>query len=296
MATVLPRGIVTPEAVVLEFETAGLASRGLARLIDALIQGVLLFAVILVAVGIEGWAGIALLLSGLAGTIFGYPALCELVMRGRSPGKAALGLRVVTVEGGPIVARHAFTRSALGLIDFLIPPGGLVAVLTSLFSARSQRLGDLVAGTMVLRERSAAPPVAAVWFSPPAGLEGYASTLDVSSVDDVQFGLVRSFLVRVHDLAPEARVALAGRLARPLAASMHHTPPPGVHSELFLVCVAAAHQRRHHRPATPAAPLPPPPASPPGPVGSPPPPPPPASPAPATPVPAAPHDGFAPPS
>ncbi|MGK2947970.1 MAG: RDD family protein, partial [Acidimicrobiales bacterium] len=237
-----PRGIVTPEAVVLEFETAGLASRGLARLIDALIQGALVLGIVLVGVSLDGWVGIALLISGLAATIFGYPVACELLMRGRSPGKAALGLRVVTVEGGPIAARHAFTRSALGLVDFLIPPGGLFAVITSLLSARSQRFGDLVAGTMVLRERSAAPPAAAVWFNAPAGLEGYAATLDVSSVDDAQFGIIRSFLVRVHDLAPEARTALALRLAQPITEAMHHRPPPGVHPELFLVCVAAAHQ------------------------------------------------------
>jgi uncharacterized RDD family membrane protein YckC len=304
MASALPRGIVTPEAVVLEFETAGLASRGVARLIDAAIQGAILLAIVLVAANVEGWVGIVLLVSGLAGTLLGYPAACELLMQGRSPGKAAFGLRVVTVEGGPIAARHAFTRSALGLVDFLLPPGGLFAVVSSLLSARSQRFGDLVAGTMVLRERSAAPTAAAVWFNPPHGLEGYAATLDVSQVDDAQFAIVRSFLVRVHELAPEARSALALRLARPIAAAMHHTPPAGVHPELFLVCVAAAHQRRHQpdgRPTGPLAPagqssLPPPPPPPPHAA---PPPPPASAPPPArepAPVPGEPGDGFAPPS
>ncbi len=56
--------------------------------------------------------------------------------------------------------------------------------------------------------------------------------------------MVRAFLLRVHELAPEARVAMSLRLAKPLAAAMHHTPPAGVHPELFLVCVAAAYQRR----------------------------------------------------
>lgn len=282
----------------LEFETAGLASRGLARLIDALIQGALVLAIVLIGVTIDGWVGIALLISGLAATIFGYPVACELLMRGRSPGKAALGLRVVTVEGGPIVARHAFTRSALGLVDFLLPPGGLFAVITALLSSRSQRFGDLVAGTMVLRERSAAPPAAAVWFNPPAGLEGYAATLDVSSVDDAQFGIIRSFLVRVHELAPEARSALALRLAQPITEAMHHRPPPGVHPELFLVCVAAAHQRRHHDAHPVAAPPPSPPPPPPPGAGptAPPPPPPVSGPPPVTTPAAPPEDGFAPPS
>ena len=96
----------------------------------------------------------------------------------------------------------------------------------------------------MLRERAASATPAAIWFRPPAGLEGYAHTLDVSTVTDAQFAVVRSFLVRVQELAPEARRAMALRLATPIAAAMHHQAPPGVHPELFLVCVAATYQRR----------------------------------------------------
>jgi uncharacterized RDD family membrane protein YckC len=275
-----PRGIVTPEAVVLDFETAGIASRALARTIDALIQGAALFAlVLLVVLALPGSAGIAVAIVGVAAIVIGYPILCEVLMRGRSPGKAALGLRVVTVEGAPVSGRHAFIRSALGTIDFLVPPGGLFAVISCLLSPRGQRFGDLVAGTIVLRERSAVAPAMAVWFNPPAGLEGYAQTLDVTPVTDRQFAVVRAFLLRVQELAPEARIAMSLRLATPLAAAMHHQPPPGVHPELFLVCVAAAYQRRRGAPAPPAAPMPqwsPPPPSPaPAPIQTAPPPPPP---------------------
>ena len=103
----------------------------------------------------------------------------------------------------------------------------------------------------------------AVWFSPPAGLEAYASNLDISSVTDAQFGVIRSFLLRVHELTPEARVAMAYRLAAPVAEAMHHRAPPGVHPEQFLVAVAAAYQRRH-------APVPPAPVAPAGWAPSPP--------------------------
>ena len=96
----------------------------------------------------------------------------------------------------------------------------------------------------------------AVWFSPPAGLEAYAHNLDVSSVTDAQFGVIRSFLLRVHELTTEARVAMAFRLAAPVADAMHHRAPPGVHPEQFLVAVAAAYQRRH-APAPVAASAPP---------------------------------------
>ncbi len=268
-----PAGIVTPEAVVLDFEIAGLASRGVAKLLDLLIQGAVLLALaVAVGVAVPGTAGVVLLVAGVAAVLLGYPILVETLMRGRSPGKAALGLRVVTVEGAPIAPRHSFVRSTVGLIDFLLPPGGLFAVVASLLSPRSQRLGDLVAGTMVLRERSAVAPPLAVWFSPPAGLEAYAGNLDVSGVTDAQFGVIRSFLLRIGDLTPESRVAMAYRLAEPLREAMRHRLPPGVHPEQFLVAVAAAYQRRHSPPPA-AAPTPG--AAPPVPAGSPPPPPPP---------------------
>jgi len=282
-----PRGIVTPEAVVLDFETAGIASRAIARTVDALIQLAALFALLLIVnVVIGGSAGIVLAIVGVAAVVVGFPVLCEVLMRGRSPGKAVFGLRAVTVEGAPATARHAFIRSSVGIVDFLIPPIGLCAVISALLSRKSQRLGDLVAGTIVLRERAASATPAAIWFRPPPGLEGYAHTLDVSTVTDAQFAVVRSFLVRVQELAPEARHAMALRLATPIAAAMHHQAPPGVHPELFLVCVAATYQRRRWAVAAAAGAdgagppppwaLPPPPAAPPPPPPSPPPPPPPA--------------------
>ncbi len=259
-----PRGIVTPEAVVLEFETAGIASRGLARVLDALIQGAGLFALFIVVLMLPGSTAVVVAIVGVAGVLLGYPIVCEVLTRGRSPGKAALGLRVVTVEGAPITARHAFIRSVLALIDFLVPfPGGGTAVIVALLSPAGQRLGDIVAGTIVLRERTATAPAMAIWFNPPAGMDGYAQTLDVTSVTETQFSVLRAFLVRVNELAPEARHAMALRLATPLATAMHHTAPPGVHPELFLVCVAAAYQRRRGVPApAPSQWVPPPPPPP----------------------------------
>lgn len=265
--TTLERGIVTPEAVVLEFDTAGIASRALARALDALIQGALMLALVMVAVGAlggQGWVALVLVIVGGALIVLGYPIITEVTMRGRSPGKAALGLRVVTVEGAPISLRHAFVRSAIGIIDFLFVPGGLIAVVVALFSSRSQRLGDVFAGTMVLRERSAARPAMAVWFNPPAGFESYTASLDVSAITDAQFGIVRAYLLRLADLSPEARGALSVQLATPLVQLMQHHTPPGVHADHFLQCVAAAYQRRHAGPAPAVwgAPPPPPPPSP----------------------------------
>lgn len=285
--TTIERGIVTPEAVVLEFDLAGIASRSLARAIDAVLQGASLFALLLLAgsaFGGEGAVALIVVILGVAFVLLGYPILCEVLMRGRSPGKAALGIRVVTVEGAPISPRHAFIRSALGLVDFVLVPGGMVAVLCALLTRRSQRLGDVFAGTMVLRERSASSSARAVWFNPPAGLEGYAATLDVSRVTDAQFALVRSFLLRIGDLSPEARSSLAVRLSTPLCRVMAHQAPSGVYADQFLQCVAAAYQRRYTPVPAPApgwgtAPPPPPPPPALRPPPPPPPPPPPSAPA-----------------
>jgi uncharacterized RDD family membrane protein YckC len=289
--TTIERGIVTPEAVVLEFDLAGIASRSLARAIDAVLQGAALFALLALAgsaFGGEGAVALIVVIVGVALVLLGYPILCEVLMRGRSPGKAALGIRVVTVEGAPISPRHAFIRSALGLVDFIVVPGGMVAVLCALLTRRSQRLGDVFAGTMVLRERSASSSARAVWFNPPAGLEAYAATLDVSRVTDAQFALVRSFLLRIGDLSPEARASLSVRLSTPLCGVMAHQAPRGVYADQFLQCVAAAFQRRY-TPAPVSAPgwgAAPPPPPPPPPPAFPPPPPPPSAPAPVAPSPA----------
>jgi uncharacterized RDD family membrane protein YckC len=247
-----PTGIVTPEAVVLEFETAALPSRMLAALVDAAIQLAILFAVLFAAFGLNE-AGIEL--GGVANAflyvvvfllVFGYPAGFETLWHGRTPGKAALGLRVVTAEGAPIRFRHAAIRAILGLVDkYLVPFAGVPGVLALLATSRNQRLGDLVAGTIVLRERSAAKAPTAVAFAPPRGLEAYTASLDVAALDRADYVAVRSFLLRAPSLAPAARDPLARQLATPLVARLRTTPPAGVPAEVFLVCVAAAHQHRY---------------------------------------------------
>ena len=279
-------GIVTPEAVVLEFETAGMASRMLAALVDSAIQLLVLLGILLASFGLAeagidaGGLGNAFLYVVLFLLLFAYPAGFETLWRGRTPGKAALGLRVVTVEGGPIRFRHAAIRAILGLVDkyvFSAVPGVLAVLLTR----RNQRLGDLVAGTIVLRERSGARTPQAVAFAAPRGLEAYVAALDVSALDRADYVTIRSFLLRAPTLAPAARDALARQVATPVLARLHTTPPPGLPPEVFLVCVAAAHQHRHAPPAaappsfhsvwsdpslTAAAPAPAPPAA--GPVTS----------------------------
>lgn len=248
MTTTTPRGIITPEAVVLEFETASVGSRTIAILLDLLAQMMalgLLFSTVgtgLTAAG-ETVAIIAVFVLSFL-VIFGYPVAMETFWDGRTLGKAALGLRVVTREGGPIRFRHAAIRTIFGLVDFYLFLGA-VAVLTVILTRRNQRLGDLVAGTIVLRERTAAGRTYSVAFPPPPGFEAYAASLDVSVITPEQYSVIRSFLLRVNELKGAARARIAVELANPIAEAMRHQPPPNLHPELFLACVASAYQRRH---------------------------------------------------
>lgn len=260
---VTSRGVVTPEAVPLEFQAAGIGSRCVALLLDLMIQGTVILTIVLavvlaadagVAAGLPEWIGVTLVLVLIFAVLFGYPTALETLWRGRTVGKAALGLRVVTREGAPVRFRHAAIRAALGLIDFQLTLGA-AAVISSLLSRRHQRLGDLVAGTIVLRERAAERAAEAVRFRVPPGGEAYAATLDPAVLSAHDYQAVRAFLLRAHTLRPPVRADIARAIAQPLAERLSHRPPGGVSPETFLVCMAARYQQRTapapHGPAAP---------------------------------------------
>jgi uncharacterized RDD family membrane protein YckC len=246
--------VVTPEAVPLELETANIGSRFLAIAIDWTIQGVTLFGLLMGVTALLGatnadvGTGIAVALFFLLtfAVLWGYPTVMEALWRGRSLGKAALGLRVVTVEGAPVRFRHAAIRATLGFVDFLLTSGG-AAVISMLLTRRSQRLGDLVAGTIVLRERTGLRAPVAVEFPVPAGLEAYAQTVDVARVTADDYSTARAFLLRAGDLHPSIRYDLARRVADAVAAHVQPKPPLGVPPETFLLCIAAVYQHRQAR-------------------------------------------------
>jgi uncharacterized RDD family membrane protein YckC len=253
VAAAVRRGIVTPEAVVLEFETGGVGSRTIARMVDLFLQLVILMFG-LTAVGIivssvfatDYGTAVAITLSALVVllAVFGYPIFMETRF-GATVGKLLFGLRVVTVEGGPIHFRHAAIRAFLQLVDVWLIPIGVVGIIAMLLSPQSQRLGDLAAGTVILREQSAALRSIPVVFVPPPALLPYVATLDASGVSTEQYGIIRTFLMRATRLTPDARASLGDRLARAVAGRMNQPMPVWLDPELFLVCVAHAYQRRH---------------------------------------------------
>src|SRR5215510_13291178 len=252
-ATTASQRIVTPEAVILDLERAGVASRTLAFTIDILALAAVLLAIAFVVTqtvgNIEGVGGAVAAVLTSAGVVVVWFCSWETLWRGRTPGKAALGLRAVSQDGTTIRFQQAFVRAAVGLIDIFIPPVGFTAVVSALLSPRDQRLGDMAAGTLVVRERSAQSQVMPAWFAAPPGYEGYVASLDVSALDDDAYGLVRTYLMRYAQLTPGAREHLALRLANPLAVRMDHVPPRWLHPYMFLVCLAAAWQRTHGAPA-----------------------------------------------
>jgi len=246
--------MVTPEAVPLEFQTANVGSRILAYVIDmaVVVAGIFagLFAVALLGqatdVVVPDWVAITIVLVLLPSWWLGYFIGFETLWRGRTLGKAALGLRVVTTEGAPVRFRHAAIRGLLGVVDIAIA-SGFFAVVFILLTKDNQRLGDLVAGTLVLRERSGLAAPAPVSFAPPAGLEAYTATLDTSRLTIEEYQAVRTYLLRAASLPPGPRAALALQLADPLVARLRPPPPAGITPEQFLRCVGAAHQQRQRQ-------------------------------------------------
>lgn len=249
-------GIVTPEAVVLDLETAGFASRMTAAAIDLAVQLLCLLVLMFIL-------GLTVLISSsqsttntvLAFVVFGilfiYPIAFETLWRGRTPGKAALRLRAVSVDGAPIHLREAILRSMGGIVDRLLPPGGITGVLFVLGSSRHQRIGDLVAGTIVIRDPRQYVPAPALWFSPPPGLEEYAGGIDPSAVTSEQYTVIRSFLTRVNALGPAARTSIAADLADRLAVVVAFPRHEMVSPEAYLLCVISRYQRS----VGPASPL-----------------------------------------
>lgn len=241
--------VVTPEAVALAHDDATAGTRGVAAVLDFGLLGIALV-VVQVAAGLAGaglavpdWLGVAAALVLAFVVVFGYPVAFETLWRGRTPGKAALGLRVVTVEGGPVALRHAAIRAAVGLIE-LRASVGAIALVASLLSRRGQRLGDHVAGTVVVREGSRRRRVQPLSVTVPPELAAYAQTIEPAGLPAEDYDAVRRFLQRRGELTPAARAALAERLADRVAADLGHRRDPSVAPEGFLRCVAARAQER----------------------------------------------------
>ncbi|MEV5184018.1 RDD family protein [Streptomyces werraensis] len=238
--------LVTGEAVALELRPAKLPSRGLAVLLDlaAAVTVYVLVTLGLVAAtaSLDEAARTAVSIASFVLVLVGAPILVETLTHGRSLGKLACGLRVVRDDGGPIRFRHALVRGLLGVIEILMT-FGVVACIASLVSARGRRLGDVFAGTLVVRERV---PAAQGGFvpPPPPWLAGRFSGLDLSAVPDGLWLAVRQYLTRMRQLDPQVGWSMAERLASDVAGRTGAPVPLGVPPAMYLAAVLQERQTR----------------------------------------------------
>ncbi|MFD5450135.1 RDD family protein [Streptomyces sp. NPDC127100] len=241
--------LVTGEAVALELRPAKLPSRALAVLLDlaVAVAAYVVGTVALVAStsSLDAAAQTALSLAVFVLVLVGAPIAVETLSHGRSLGKLACGLRVVRDDGGPIRFRHALVRGLIGVVEILLTLG-VVACIASLVSARGRRLGDVFAGTLVVRERV---PVAPAGFlpPPPPWLAGRFSELDLSAVPDGLWLAVRQYLARMGQLDPQVARTMAERLASDVATRTGAPAPHGVPPAAYLAAVLQERQAREAR-------------------------------------------------
>lgn len=165
------REVITPEGVALHLPAAGPVPRALAWAIDLAIRmGVVM--VLGTALAMLGKAGEGLYLIGVFLVFWAYPIVFESAWHGQTPGKKAIGLRVVSADGAPLGWLAAITRNLLRTADML-PFGYAAGLVACLVDPHGRRLGDMVAGTLVVhvgQEREHVPaPINAV-YAPPVGL------------------------------------------------------------------------------------------------------------------------------
>ena len=251
--------VVTGEAVALELRPAGVPTRALAAVIDFAVQIAIFLLVALVLAqfvfNTNDAASAALLVTIYVLVVLGYPVLFETLTRGRTPGKMALGLRVVRDDGGPIRFRHAFVRGLVGVVaekpGF---SGGSVALVTMTISRSGKRLGDMAAGTVVLQER--VPVRVATPPDMPPALVGWASGLDLSGVGDDLALRVRQFLARARELDPPARESIGAALVAEVQSRTSAPVPPGAPGWAYLAAVLAERRNREMSRAAPVEPAP----------------------------------------
>lgn len=201
--------VETPEHVVIDYDIAGLGSRSLAALIDSAIVAALILALFIVmallSTRVGRWLAPVAALS-LFSLTWGYFALFEGFRDGQTPGKKWMGIRVIRDTGHPVTVGEAAARNLVRLVDFL-PPPYLLGILFVAFHPRGKRLGDLVAGTVVVRD---APTVALA-----ADLDApVAAAIDGAPLlSDEEFRVAREFVGRAPQLPREVRLRLATQLA-----------------------------------------------------------------------------------
>jgi uncharacterized RDD family membrane protein YckC len=191
---------------------AGIGSRTLAWLLDGAI-----IALALLLIGLIGFRTVevdSLFTQGLLSVAllllpFTYLIAFETLNGGRTPGKAAAGITVVQATGSPLGFGGALIRALLLPIDVLLLGAGVVSMFAT---RRSQRLGDIAARTVVIRDRDRVASVAAAAPDTSPPIDAERPRWDVSAVTEQEIGAIRSFLSRAAGLPHNTRSEYAARL------------------------------------------------------------------------------------
>jgi uncharacterized RDD family membrane protein YckC len=236
--------VVTGDAVVLDVQIAQLPVRAASALIDitvifiCYVLGLMLWAATLTQFDTALSTAVLLVFTVLV--IVGYPLAFETATRGRSVGKIALGLRVVSEDGGPERFRQALFRALASVVEIWMLAGS-PAVICSIFSPKGKRIGDVFAGTVVVSERG--PRLSPPPLMPPS-LAWWASSLQLSGLGAGHAEVARQFLSRAPQLDGQLRLQMAYRIAGDVLSRIAPPPPPGAPPELVLAAVLAERHRR----------------------------------------------------
>jgi uncharacterized RDD family membrane protein YckC len=237
--------IETPEQTSLEFAVAGIGSRFLAMALDTLIQFACYAVLILAAFGLvrafpglDDLAGtwlVAAILVVFFGISFGYFIFFEALWNGQTPGKRIIRLRVIKDDGRPIHTGEAFGRNLLRIVDEL-PFLYAVGIACILFSKQSKRLGDFVAGTIVVHERTI-EEIRPLWqaASESAGAQRFGS----ERLTGEELTLIEAFLNRRDALDADVRYNMAGEILRQVQGKLTLPPAGTLSNEKLLEAVAS---------------------------------------------------------
>jgi uncharacterized RDD family membrane protein YckC len=229
---------VTPEAVTISLDVAGLGSRMIAWLIDTLIQLVIAVPIVLgIGAGnLSGSVELVVLSLILFLLFWGYYPIFELSWHGQTPGKRAQRLRVIRTDGQPAGGAAIIVRNLIRIVDVSLLP--FLAVISMIVTTRAQRLGDLAAGTLVVRETRFAAPQPVVSARRPD-----LPAIDATGLSERDYDVIRSFLARRGTLDATARWRLAAQLASAIRGRVGSLPE-GLADETMLEAVAQSYRQR----------------------------------------------------
>ena len=239
--------LITGDAVLLDLRTASFATRIVSAVIDGVLQLALLIGGILSVAWFadraaldDGFLAAGILLASVLAYV-GYPVLSELLLRGRSVGRLVMGTRVVRDDGGPVHVRQSVLRAVMAMFEIWSTTGA-VALVCSVIDRRSRRIGDLLAGTMVIQERMRTHPPQRIEV--PLSLRDWAQAADVGRLPLPLLQDIRAFLPRAGQINAESRHQLSRDLLRRTLPHVAPAPPPGTPPEEFLAAVLAERSRR----------------------------------------------------